>query len=203
MTTTGTARVFVAVVPPPTAIDHLRGELAARWPAGERDPRLRPVAPERWHLTLAFLGELPQNRLDPLATSLATVLEPLAQPVVRLTAAGSFGGVAVWIGAADAASAQEAATTRLEQLARAARRAARAARCPVDDSRRWQAHLTIARVGRGHGHSRTAGTDLAARLASYQGPAWPVDSVRIVESVLGPQPRYVTRAEVPMTISGG
>ncbi len=54
-------RLFVAVTPPPAALAELDAAVA-----GLRDgwPRLRWAGQDRWHVTLAFLGEVAEERLD-------------------------------------------------------------------------------------------------------------------------------------------
>ncbi len=70
-----TLRMFAALVPPPEAVDHLDGFLDVR----------RAAAPYRWatreqlHLTLAFLAEVEERRLDDL-------VERLARAAARRTA---------------------------------------------------------------------------------------------------------------------
>ena len=67
-------RLFVAADPPPEALAHLGAAVdRARDVAG---PDLRWQDPARWHLTLAFLGEVEDHRLDSIRQALATVAAP-------------------------------------------------------------------------------------------------------------------------------
>src|SRR5262245_64195416 len=55
-------RAFVAVVPPAEVVDHLDTFLEVRRSAAP----FRWAAPEQLHLTLAFLAEVPDRKLDDL-----------------------------------------------------------------------------------------------------------------------------------------
>jgi 2'-5' RNA ligase len=78
------ARLFVALDLP----DALRGGIVA-WGRGElTDPALRPVRPESLHITLAFLGYMPEREIEPLGEIVATIETPapsvaLGDPVAR------------------------------------------------------------------------------------------------------------------------
>lgn len=65
-------RLFVAVNPP----THLRRELSTRLDAVRGDVAVAWTLPERWHLTLMFLGEWPAARLPSLAAGLREAVAP-------------------------------------------------------------------------------------------------------------------------------
>ncbi|MGW0860571.1 2'-5' RNA ligase family protein, partial [Streptomyces sp. NPDC002690] len=71
-----TVRVFIALAPP----DHAKEELARELrPAYGTHPRMRWNRIEDWHITLAFLGELPVETvptLRPLLSGLAAAHRP-------------------------------------------------------------------------------------------------------------------------------
>jgi 2'-5' RNA ligase len=71
--------------------------------------------------------------------------------------------------------------------------AARRLRLPVED-RPFRAHLTLGRWRPG----APADGDLVDRLAGYRGPEWPVRAVELLESHLGPKPRYDAVATWPL-----
>ena len=149
-------RTFVAVRPPPAAVEHLRSALPA-WPS----------APERWHLTLAFLGEVP----DPtaLAPELAGVCAGRGPLDLRLAGSGTFGrGGPVWVGV-------EGDRVGLSALAGDVAQACRDAGVDVE-RRPYRPHLTVGRRGR----------PSPARLAAYAGPSWTASEVELVVSLLGP-----------------
>ncbi len=60
-------RLFVALSPPPAALAQLEAAVA---PLRGDWPELRWTSQERWHVTLAFLGEVGQDKLDQLAVRL-------------------------------------------------------------------------------------------------------------------------------------
>jgi 2'-5' RNA ligase len=120
-------RLFVSLRPPPEALDHLAAACAG----------LRTTRAEQWHVTLAFLGEVPDAALlhEPLARA-AAAAGPLA---LRLHGSGSFAG-AYWVGLAGDLEA-------LHALAYAVARAAREAGVPLE-RRRYRPHLTVSRRAR-------------------------------------------------------
>ena len=61
-------RLFVAVVPPDDVLDDLEEHLEPRREAG---PEIRWTDRHQWHVTLAFLGDVPERRLDDLTEALA------------------------------------------------------------------------------------------------------------------------------------
>ena len=72
-------RAFVAVLPSQEAVDDLDAFLDVRREAAA----FRWTRPEQWHLTLAFMAELPERRLDDLGDR----LERAARKRAPLTAA--------------------------------------------------------------------------------------------------------------------
>ena len=143
-------RLFVGLIPTPEATTHAAGAVDR---IASTTPDMRWVPSERWHVTLAFLGEVDPDRLPVLTAhldELAARQEPLAG--LRLEGAGTFRGV-LWLGVTDPAGAlwSKSATgwpfpteERLGALARSVQRAMRDAHVPVE-RRPWRAHLTIAR----------------------------------------------------------
>jgi 2'-5' RNA ligase len=81
----------------------------------------------------------------------------------------------------------------LTELAGRLAAAARSLRLPVED-RPFRAHLTLGRWRPGD----VADGDLMQRLAEYRGPEWPVREVELLESHLGPKPRYDAVATWPV-----
>ena len=79
-------RTFLAVRPPAAALTHL----ADRLPQS-------PSAPERWHVTLVFLGEVAEP--STLVAPLEAVCAARAPLDLRLAGSGAFGrGGSVWVG---------------------------------------------------------------------------------------------------------
>lgn len=181
-------RLFLAVTPPPAARTHLDRTLApVRGVAGE--PRWLP--PERWHLTVLFLGRTPEALLAPLVGAVPDVVGGAPPLRLRLAGAGRFGPrrrpQVCWIGVAGDVPALTVLAGRLAG-------AARSLRLPVED-RPFRAHLTVGRWRPG----QPADGDLPQRLAGYRGPDWPVREVQLLESHLGPRPRYEQVAAWPLS----
>ena len=148
-------RLFVAVRPPAEAVADLRARLP-RWPS----------EPARWHLTLAFLGELPGP--DEVDGQLAVQLAGQPALDLQLAGSGTFGrGGPVWVGV-------DGDLDGLQDLAAQVRTAARAAGV-VLDRKAFRPHLTVGR--RGHPNP--------AALSGYRGPSWRAVEVELVCSDVG------------------
>lgn len=176
-------RFFVAGFPPAAATAHLHRyvERLRVWPTGAR---ARMTAPERWHLTLAFLGELDPGRQPGIELALRDGLDAwrggaAGAPPVQLAGGGRFGtgrSTVLWVGVVDESG-------ELARLAGALRDALTRAGLPCDD-RPFRGHLTLARPG-DRLPDAALRADLRA-LADYQGPPWSVDPVELVASPPGP-----------------
>ena len=181
-------RLFVAVDPPTEARAHLDQALdALRGAPGE--PRWIPA--ERWHLTLLFLGAVPDDDVAGLRTAVGEAVVGTTPPALRIAGAGRFGAgrrpQVFWAGLAGDVGA-------LTDLADRLRAAVRALGLPVED-RPFRAHLT---VGRWRPRA-PADPALPGRLADYRGPEWPVTEVTLFESHLGRPAPYETVAAWPLT----
>lgn len=191
-------RLFVAVNPPAVAVAELTVEVArlrvAAAAAAGADVRL--TDPARAHLTLAFLGDVPQRRLVDVESALGLAAETFrrgrdSSPVLRLGGGGSFGegrSTVLWVDVRGEAAA-------LETLARLVRSALRRAEVP-HDGKPFRAHLTIARPG-----DRLDQADVHAdreALHGYLGPEWPATELVLVRSRPGPAPRYDRLAAWPI-----
>ncbi|MEV4344329.1 RNA 2',3'-cyclic phosphodiesterase [Actinoplanes sp. NPDC049596] len=145
-------RLFVAVFPPP-------GELAALQRALPAGGRVSPIA--KWHITLAFLGDVPSP--DPIAALLGAVRPP-GPFTLRLSGSGRF-GAAEWIGVEGDRDQLTTLHTRIaDGLA--------AGGHPIDD-RPYHPHLTV---------SYHADSALRKALGNYVGAPWPVTEFSLVLS---------------------
>ncbi len=142
-------RAFVAVVPPPEVVEHLDGFLDVRRSAAA----YRWAPAEQLHVTLAFLADVPDRKLDDLVERLGrAAARRTAFPAV-IAGGGAFPNVArarvLWAGL----DLAERARVELSRMATGARAAANRAGIPVD-GQRFRPHVTVARLGpprRGHG----------------------------------------------------
>lgn len=175
-------RLFVAVDPPGYAVDDLAGTVAGLHAAKEKAGL---AAAERWHVTVAFLGDVTEDRVARVHRALARAAAgPGSRPVtLRVAGGGTFrgrGGAVLWAGIAGDVDG-------LARLARAVKRELRQERFTLE-RRRYQPHLTIARPG-----YRLSGDLVAADVATlvgYQGPEWTAEEFHLVRSFLGPKPRH-------------
>jgi 2'-5' RNA ligase len=150
--------------------------------------------PSTWHITLAFLGEVADPRVDPVAAEVGRAVAAAGPAAgrpfrLRLAGAGTFparGAPRVlWAGVTGAGAEVDAAAERLGRLARAVRRAARAAGVPVE-RRPYRPHLTLGRWRPADAADRA----VADPLTGYAGPPFDVAEILLIRSHLGPQPRY-------------
>lgn len=141
-------RLFVSVRPSSEAVEDLLRRV--RGPA------------ERWHVTLAFLGEQPAAA--PYDDAVADAVRGRGPFRLRLAGGGSFGR-ATWAGV-------EGDVEALRALQADVTAACRAAGAELE-RRRYRPHLTVAR-------------GIPPRvLDGYAGPEWVVQEVELVRSTLG------------------
>ncbi|MGY2085249.1 RNA 2',3'-cyclic phosphodiesterase [Blastococcus sp. SYSU DS0539] len=180
-------RLFVAVDPPDDARRDLERVLA---PLRDAPGAPRWSRPDRWHLTLLFLGGVPDAVVPGLVAAVAPAVAATPPMTLRLAGGGRFGSLrrpqVAWTGL-------DGDVAPLVALAGRLAAAARGLGLPVED-RPFRPHLTLGRWRPG----RPADGALTDRLAGYRGPAWPVTEVRLVESRLGPTPQYTTLAAWPV-----
>jgi 2'-5' RNA ligase len=178
-------RLFVAVEVPADVRDSLARdvyELRPTAPVG-----LRWSDPSRWHLTLAFLGEVQDAQLEELSRRVARAAARYTGPVLRLTGAGQFGGRVLW-----ARVVEDAEKAVLPFLAASVSAAARRSGV-AQDERPYRPHITLARA--------SSTVDLRPMVAALEGArsrVWTVDDVLLVRSRLGPRPVHTTIRRFPM-----
>jgi 2'-5' RNA ligase len=186
--------MFVAIDPPPTVVEGLGAvvDTLAVSRANEPGRSTRLAARERWHVTLAFLGDVPAGRADTVVEALAAAVAAVDPPgSVNFSGGGTFGRgrfTVLWAG-------MDGDVPGLRRLAEAVRAQLRR-RHVWFDGKGFRPHLTLARPG-----DRVSADDLAADVAAlgaYAGPLWTVDRVHLVASELGPKPRHTRVASVPV-----
>ena len=216
-------RLFVAIVPPAAALEHLghvvdslelsRGDAAAA----------RLTAREGWHATLAFLGQVPPTQLPDAVSAVARAAQAFrAAPApahsdavdggggrgsavdddagpglrLRLVGGGAFGDgerQILWVGFGGDLAG-------LRRLADAVRRELTDAGLTTD-AREFRAHLTISRP-RVPIHPELIASALR-QLRDYAGPLWTAGAIDLVASErvptdAGPRSRYTTLTSAPL-----
>ncbi|MGW2252305.1 RNA 2',3'-cyclic phosphodiesterase [Kitasatospora sp. NPDC001660] len=190
-------RLFVAVLPPVEALQGLFDAVAPVRGLPGAD-RLRWTTVEGWHLTLAFLGQVSEERLPELEAGLAAVAETNPAHHLRFAGAGRFGDRVLWAGV-------DGQTYALRRLAEAVYEATADVTGEVD-AFSFHPHLTLARAGSSRGHRRAvlrvAAAELeglAAALAEYRGPEWEAAELHLMKSEpAGGTMRYETVRAWPL-----
>ncbi|MBH1936031.1 RNA 2',3'-cyclic phosphodiesterase [Streptomyces sp. AV19] len=184
-------RLFVAVIPPSSALAEL-ADAAAQLRGFPDAGRLRWAAPDTWHFTLAFLGEVDEGLLPELTERLGRAAHRHPAHEVRLARGGRFGDRVLWAGA-------EGDVGTLGGLAASAAAGARRTGIGVDESRPFHAHLTLARAT-----GRLSLRPYAEALADFRGTPFRVGRLELVRSRLpgsgtpGERPRYETVESWPL-----
>lgn len=163
-------------------------------------PALRRVAPELMHVTLAFLGSVPDSAATAASAAIADAAAGQRAFPVVLSTVGRFPASGapriVWIGAEEGAADLIRLAERL--------RSALSRREVAFDEKPFRPHVTLARVReRADRASERAIASAVARLKSPQ-LQFRADTILLLESALSPKgPRYTPRATVPLDAGGG
>jgi 2'-5' RNA ligase len=182
-------RLFLAIPLPPDIAVRASEILPTSLPA------LRRVKAENLHVTLAFLGQTPDERLEDVAAAAKEAAAPVSAFTLSLDRTGRFPERGrprvVWLGIADG----EASVVELGVGVYAA---LRRRTLPFDD-RPLAPHVTLARVVE-DASAAEASTVGAALEGLAIGPLrFEVNEIAVVQSVLSPKgPRYTPRATVPL-----
>jgi 2'-5' RNA ligase len=219
-------RLFVAAYPPAAALDSLE-EVVAKLHVGQAEAagvnaRLAPRS--RWHVTVAFLGDVADDRLPDVEQALGLGVDawragapaprkrpprsprlapapaacPASAPAPVVPVLRLAGGGRFGRGKFTVLwTGVQGDVPVLAALGDALRRQLKRSRLPYDD-RPFRPHLTLARPG-----DRISPAELAAdleALAGYEGPPWPVDSLHLVRSHPGPHPTYDFLASYSLSI---
>lgn len=178
-------RMFVAVLPPESATEHLDDFLSVRRSAGD----FRWTLADQWHVTLAFAASVPARAEDELGDRLGAAAAKQAAFTTRISGAGAFPDP-------DRARVIVAGLEgSFDHLSRVARNAASSAGVVVD-GQRFRPHLTLARLGRPANVTRWV-----RLLDTYAGPSWAVRELALVQSHLGEGPGRRPRYEVRETFA--
>ncbi|MFE6871784.1 RNA 2',3'-cyclic phosphodiesterase [Kitasatospora sp. NPDC057692] len=169
-----TLRVFVALAPPDDAKDELARALR---PACAGYPGLRWNRIEDWHITLAFLGELPFTAVPPLRAALAGTAASHPALALRLKGGGHFDERLLWSGIDGDLEGLHALAADVRDQVRSCGIAFR--------ERVLRPHLTLARSRR---DDSTSVPEAAAGLADFAGRTWQTERLHLVGSNIGRGP---------------
>lgn len=181
-------RVFIAIEPPTSALEHLEDFLEPRRDAAG----VRWSSAWQWHITLAFCGEAPARVLEPLIETIQDAVSSAPRIDLGLAGGGCFPDVSrarvIWAGVRGG--------DRLAPLARSVRSAcATAGAAPGGGP--FRPHVTLGRLERPMDATRWVRV-----LDGYTGPAWTATDVTLVESHLprrrGSRPRHEILARIPL-----
>ena len=162
-------------------------------------PALRRVRPELMHVTLAFLGAVPDERLGEVVSAVTGAATGRRAFPVSLDTVGRFpsGGAptVAWLGVGEGAAEMTA-------LAESVRRSLATGSLPFD-AKPFRPHVTLARVRERASSDEVR--EIAATIERARTPAlqFTADAAIIVESVVSSKgPRYTARAAVPLGMGG-
>ncbi|MEU9031088.1 RNA 2',3'-cyclic phosphodiesterase [Streptomyces sp. NPDC048383] len=185
-----TVRIFVALAPPDEAKDELARALC---PAYEAYPRVRWNRIEDWHVTLAFLGELPVTAVPLLRPPLAELAARRAPVRLALRGGGHFDDRVLWSGI-------DGDLDGLHLLASEVRAVVKECGIPFAD-RPLRPHLTLARARR---TETSFAAEAAAGLAGFTGRTWPAAHLHLVGSNIGRGPGPIHYRDIEAwTFDGG
>jgi 2'-5' RNA ligase len=176
-----TLRLFVACELPA----EMKARLASLQEALRKKgaPRLRWVRPEGIHLTLKFLGAVPQEKVAAIREALSPTVQGIPPLALSLAEVGTFGGRrgarVLWV----------STQGDLESLARLQQRVEEALE-PLGfppERRAFSPHLTLARVpDRAGGDERQTVWELAKTIETPPAPAVIIGELSLMRSILGP-----------------
>jgi 2'-5' RNA ligase len=194
----GNRRLFVALEPP----DAVRRRIAAlavelRRAAGRAADDVRWVVPENVHLTLQFLGAVPEERVADVEAAVRAAAGQVRPLSLEVRGVGGFPNArrprVVWAGL-------EGETAGVAELVRDLGRRLAPLGFPPEE-RPFSAHLTLGRARDTRGAPGLAGA-LAHAAESPPAP-WRASEIVLFESHLSPKgPRYEALARAPLASAG-
>ena len=188
--------MFVAAVPPLPVLEDLEEFLSVR----RESAAFRWTVPDQWHLTLAFLADVPERALDDLVERLGRAARKRHPVRATIAGGGAFPNVrrakVLWAGVEVDAVGFDA-REELRRLATGCRAAASKAGIEVAGER-FKPHVTLARMGR-----PVEATNWVRLLDGYRGPSYDLDEVSLIASHLGEGPRKRPRYELLETFALG
>ncbi len=175
-------RLFVALAPPDDAKDELADALQDAY---AKYSHLRWNRIEDWHITLAFLGELPVTVVPLLRPALARLAAGRSSLGLDLNGGGHFDERLLWSGV-------EGELDRLHDLADDVRDSVRACGIAFQE-RPLRPHLTLARGRRGQ---QSDILSAAASLSEFAGRTWQAERLHLVGSNIGRGPGVIRYRDI-------
>lgn len=169
-----TVRVFIALAPPDDAKEELARALR---PAYAAYPGMRWNRIEDWHITLAFLGELPVGTVPLLRPPLADLAAARRPLELGLSGGGHFDERVLWSGV-------DGDLEGLHLLASEVRATVKECGVPFE-GRPLRPHLTLARTRR---NDPACVVEAAAGLGAFSGRRWRTARLHLVGSNIGRGP---------------
>lgn len=181
--------MFIALAPPDEAKEELARELG---PAYTAYPDMRWNRIEDWHITLAFLGELPVATVPLLRPPLAELAAARSPVRLALRGGGHFGERVLWSGI-------DGDLDGLHQLASDVRAVVKECGIPFED-RPLRPHLTLARARR---NDPSSAVGAAAGLTAFTGHRWRTERLHLVGSNIGRGPGPIHYRDIEAWDLGG
>lgn len=179
-------RMFLALRAPQEEVDRLDDFLDVRRDAGP----FSWTSAEQFHLTLAFLPDVPEYRIDDVIGAVGAAATRREKFDLCLGGGGAFPDPArarvLWVGLRQ----NDVDSIELAALAAGVRGSAAHHGGQVD-GQRFRPHVTLARTGR-----PTPVDNWVRLLDGYSGAIWTAHKVEVVHSHLGEGPRGRPRHEV-------
>jgi RNA 2',3'-cyclic 3'-phosphodiesterase len=170
-------RAFVAIQIDPKTVENISAAVAR---LKTQMPGVRWVAQENIHLTLKFLGEVDEARVDPIARSLEDAIRPFPRFIINAKGLGVFPDLKrpriVWVGLI---------SRRLSALASAVERAFESLGFEPE-KRDFAPHLTIGRWRDSKGSKRSL-VEAIENWKDYEFGQSVVEKAILFQSVLKPE----------------
>jgi RNA 2',3'-cyclic 3'-phosphodiesterase len=175
-------RLFLAINLPAEVVAEIDRQVA---PLREAAPGLRWIPPEKWHLTVRFIGEEPLERVAPIREALDAATRNHAAATLSLGGVGAFPNFrrarVIWLGIAP--------DPKLEMVHHDIELAC-VALGMEPEGRPFRPHVTLARVPEGTGEPVLRALSRAARAVRYS-DVIEGGAVDLMASELAPDgPRY-------------
>jgi len=153
------------------------------------------VDPEKMHITLKFLGDVPETEVTDVCRAVAGAVQGFGSFEVRFRGAGAFPSVdrprTIWIGV------DEGSDELIELQERVEAGLARLDYPP--EARRFRPHLTLGRIRRG-GRHLSGLTDLLSQYAEYDARSARINEAIVFSSELTRQgPVYMPMGRSKLT----